>query len=68
MSKIRATPTPLHRNNKGHMISDRLKKTNYVLIRNDAYRTPLQLKFYIVHRNISHYQITEEMKTFQSID
>ena len=42
MTKIRATPTYFHGNNKGHTISETLKKTNYVFIRNDAHRTPLQ--------------------------
>ena len=42
MTKIRATPTSFHGNNKGHTISETLKKTNYVFIRNDAHRTPLQ--------------------------
>ena len=30
MTKIRATPTSFHGNNKGHTISETLKKTNYV--------------------------------------
>ena len=42
MSKIRAKPTSFHGNNKGRSIPEKLNKSNFVFIRNDGHRTPLQ--------------------------